>query len=359
MNDTRVGLNSKLKLKKVFLFVLLSLVLFGATFEILLRLLFPLSPDSKAVDLSHVPGPWENTTIELPKRNGSSSLRVHYLSAGSVKAPVVILLHGFPDTSYGWRYVIPLLSKQYRVLAPDLRGYAGTEKPEEGYDLYSLSEDLFAFIKETNKKEGRNSEAPVHVIGHDWGASITWMAITERPGLFRTATVLDIPHPNAFAEQMAVSSKQREYRHFVYRLIAPRSARLLAGFDPETRARIFYRNELQNNAALHDSDIPIYHTAFNTPEEMFGPLEYYRELAFHGDSILEYFKTAGSVKVKTLVLWGAKDNYMMSEMAAMSCKAVQSRCEFEIFPNSGHWLQWEEPVKVLNRWKKFVDQSSE
>ncbi|WP_082760923.1 alpha/beta fold hydrolase [Leptospira alstonii] len=344
------------KLKKIFLFVLLSIVMFAGTFEIVLYFFLPLSPDPIGVDLSHIPGPWENSMIELPKRNGSSALRVHFLSAGPLTAPVVVLLHGFPDTSYGWRSMIPLLSKQYRVLVPDLRGYAGTDKPEDGYDLRSLSEDLFTFVEETNKKEGRNSDSPIHVVGHDWGASIVWFAITEKPKFFRTATVLDIPHPNAFEEQTSVSSKQREYRHFVYRLIAPRSARLLAGLGQETRARIFYLNELQNNHVLHDSDKPIYHAAFNTPEEMFGPLEYYRELAFHGDSVLEYFKNAGPVKVETLVLWGAKDNYMMSEMAALSCKSVEARCEFEIYPNSGHWLPWEEPVKVFNRWKKFIDQ---
>ncbi|WP_016754791.1 alpha/beta fold hydrolase [Leptospira santarosai] len=355
MDTERTNDKSGSKLKKIFLLILVSVVVLAGTFEILLRILLPLSPDPEGVDLFHIPGPWENSVIELPNRNGSSGFRVHYLSAGSLTSPVVVLLHGFPDTSYGWRYVIPLLSKRYRVLIPDLRGYAGTDKPENGYDLRSLSEDLFAFVENTNKKENRKPDSPVHVVGHDWGASIVWFAIAEKPQRFRTATVLDIPHPNAFVEQMAFDSKQREYRYFVYQLIAPRSARLLAGLSRELRARIFYRNELQKDAALRDSDIPIYHAAFNTPEEMRGPLEYYRELAFHGDSILKHFKTIGPIQVDTLVLWGAKDNYMTSEMAALSCKFVKARCEFEIYPNSGHWLQWEEPVEVFNRWQKFIE----
>ncbi|WP_061217899.1 alpha/beta fold hydrolase [Leptospira weilii] len=355
MNMKHTNSKSGSKLKKIFFLIFLSVLVFIGIFEIVLRILLPLSPDPEGVDLFHIPGPWKNSVIELPKRNGSSAFRVHYLSAGSLTSPVVVLLHGFPDTSYGWRYVIPLLSKQYRVLVPDLRGYAGTDKPEGGYDLRSLSEDLFAFIEETNKEENRNPDNSVHIIGHDWGASIAWFAITEKPQRFGSATVLDIPHPSAFEEQIALDSKQREYRYFVYQLIAPRSARLLAGLSQELRARIFYLNELQKDSALRDSDIPVYQAAFNTPEEMFGPLEYYRELALHGDSILKHFKTVGPVQVDTLVLWGAKDNYMMSEMAALSCKFVKARCEFEIYPNSGHWLQWEEPVEVFNRWKKFIE----
>jgi pimeloyl-ACP methyl ester carboxylesterase len=87
---------------------------------------------------------------------------------------------------------------------------------------------------------------------------------------------------------------------------------------------------------------------------MRGPLEYYRELAFHGDRITHYFSEAGPVTVPTLVLWGGLDSKMMPEMAAMSCAHVSAHCEHEVFEASGHYLQWELPDEVVVRWRRFV-----
>jgi hypothetical protein len=70
----------------------------------------------------------------------ANGIRQHYRYAGS--GPPVILLHGFPETGYAWRFQIPELARRYRVIAPDLRGYGDTDKPSTGYDKRTMANDI-------------------------------------------------------------------------------------------------------------------------------------------------------------------------------------------------------------------------
>ena len=78
----------------------------------------------------------------------ANGIRQHYLEAGD--GPPVVLLHGFPETSYAWRYQIPDLAKKYRVIAPDLRGYGETDKPSSGYDKRTMATDLRELMRALN-----------------------------------------------------------------------------------------------------------------------------------------------------------------------------------------------------------------
>ncbi len=74
----------------------------------------------------------------------ANGIRQHFLEAG--KGAPVVLLHGFPETSFAWRFQIPELAKHYRVIAPDLRGYGETDKPSSGYDKRNMAKDLRALM---------------------------------------------------------------------------------------------------------------------------------------------------------------------------------------------------------------------
>ncbi len=120
--------------------------------------------------LGNIPGRWENAFIEVEGAGGK--LRMHYVAAGRKDAPRLILLHGFPDFAYTWRELVPMLSGDYRVLAPDLRGYAATGKPKKGYDLDSAAADVLAFADATAAADGAPDGVATHLLGHDWGSLI-------------------------------------------------------------------------------------------------------------------------------------------------------------------------------------------
>ena len=106
----------------------------------------------------------------------ANGIRQHYLEAGS--GPTVVLLHGFPETSFAWRYQIPALSAKYHVIAPDLRGYGETDKPAAGYDKRTMALDLLELLKSKNIEK-------IALVGHD--------RHVPRPGLAQTGVARATP----------------------------------------------------------------------------------------------------------------------------------------------------------------------
>src|SRR5262249_24563480 len=103
----------------------------------------------------------------------TNNLRMHYVTQGT--GPLVVLLHGFPEFWYSWRFQIPALAEQgYRVVAPDLRGYNQTEKPDSGYDIPTLLRDIAGLI------EGLGEESAI-IVGHDWGGVLAWHFAIDYP----------------------------------------------------------------------------------------------------------------------------------------------------------------------------------
>lgn len=288
-------------------------------------------------------GVWQVHEIELPDR-----FTTHYLEAGPRDAPTVILLHGFPDAAYGWRYVIPKLASDYHVLAPTLRGYTGAELPSDGYDLPTLADDLRSFMAATGSER-------VHLLAHDWGAAIGWEAVTSTPDAFLSFTALDVPHPRAAATMFERSKTQRRYRKFVRKMVMPGAASYIAGLDAETRMKVFYLDRLQDDSPLRPQDAAYYNAAYDDRADVWGPIRYYKTLVRERKTIADRYASAGPVTVPTLVLWGKEDRNWLPALAKMSCEYVSARCEHEVFANAGHYLQWEKPEDVAAAWRAFVE----
>src|SRR5688572_3419401 len=98
----------------------------------------------------------------------ANGINLHVVAAGPEDAQPIVFLHGFPEGWMSWRKVMDRLSDRYRVVAPDLRGYGGTDKPEDGYDMHTLSDDIREMIEMMSLKN-------VVLVGHDWGGAVSWM----------------------------------------------------------------------------------------------------------------------------------------------------------------------------------------
>jgi alpha-beta hydrolase superfamily lysophospholipase len=102
----------------------------------------------------------------------ANGIRQHYLEAGN--GPPVVLLHGFPETSYAWRHQIPVLARHYQVIAPDLRGYGETEKAASGYDKRNMANDLPELMKALEIRK-------IALVGHDRGARVATRFAKDHP----------------------------------------------------------------------------------------------------------------------------------------------------------------------------------
>ena len=119
----------------------------------------------------------------------ASGLRFHVAESGPTNGPLVLLLHGFPEFWWSWRHQLEALGAQgLHVVAPDLRGYGGTDKPPRGYDGFTLSADIAGLIRALGAKDA-------HVVGHDWGGALAWSTATLHPKAVNRLTVVSIPHP--------------------------------------------------------------------------------------------------------------------------------------------------------------------
>lgn len=120
----------------------------------------------------------------IKKING---INMHYVEAG--KGPLVVLVHGWPESWYSWRYQIPALVKAgFRVVVPDMRGYGQTEVPKDknSYSLMRIVGDLVGLVH-------ANNEEQAYLVGHDFGASATWLAAQLRPDMFPAIAALSVP----------------------------------------------------------------------------------------------------------------------------------------------------------------------
>lgn len=307
--------------------------------------------DSEALDLTKTPGGWEHQHVSIPTATGP--LRIHYLAAGRKDAPRVILLHGFPDFSYTWREIIPLLAQDHRVLAPDLRGYAATDKPATGYDLDTLAADIVGFADATASLDGAAKDTPTHLIGHDWGAAVGWWTVIRAPSRLTSFTAIDVPHPVAFADFIEISDEQRRKSRYMKKLTSPLAPRVFAGMSDAKRKGV-YRDQLTRKDAFGDAELAWYRAAFDSTEETRPPLSYYEAKLSNARADEAAARKAPKLAIPVLVLWGEKDEYLMSEMAAKSCEHVESgKCQVQIFEGASHWPHWDDPTGLVERWRTF------
>jgi pimeloyl-ACP methyl ester carboxylesterase len=287
-------------------------------------------------------GPWEHRQIQ------AGELSMHVLVAGDAHAPPVLLLHGFPDSSHGWRGVLPALAQDHRVFAPDLRGYGGTQAPREGYDIERLAQDIIALLDALELPQ-------VDLIGHDWGAAITWQLAAAYPDRFKTITALSVPHPTALYEAFQAVPAQRDYKKFANLMKNPLAPRFLAGISEQDRGEKVYFPELVDDSAMSSVDQAHYHALFDEVSETRPPLRYYKTNFGSWRQVWQEAQVFPEVTVPTLVLWGEQDTYMLASEAWRSCEYVTARCEVALNPDAGHWLQWEQADWVVQTWRAFVE----
>jgi len=133
-----------------------------------------------------------------------NGVKTHYVSLG--QGPLVVLIHGIPEFWYSWRRQIqPLAAAGFRVIAVDQRGFNRSHKPtgQEAYATRHVVEDVAAVVR----WEGYGQ---AHIVGHDSGALVAWLFATLHPEMTAKLTILSVPHPNAFAQELSANPAQHE-----------------------------------------------------------------------------------------------------------------------------------------------------
>lgn len=246
--------------------------------------------------------------------------------AGDQRAPLVLLLHGFPQTRYTWRHQLPALAAAgFRALAPDQRGYSPGARPSgvEHYGVDALLADALALAD-------TQAAARFHLVGHDWGGQLAWLLAARHPERVRTLTVLSRPHPAAFARALESDPKQSERSKHHRAFQDPKTAELLIA-DGAKRLRRMLRDH-----GVPEADAAAYAAPLATHDAIDAALNWYRA-AFRGSSGLAIGDTP-AVRVPTLFVWGDADLTVGRIAAETTREYVTGSYRFVVVPGAGHFI---------------------
>jgi pimeloyl-ACP methyl ester carboxylesterase len=271
----------------------------------------------------------------------ADGLRVHVAEAGDRDAPPVLLLHGWPQHWYMWRGVIERLASQFRLIAPDLRGFGWTEAPGYGYDAETFAADQIALLDALEIES-------VRLIGHDWGGWTSFLLGLQHPDRIERMVVCNAPHPWPRREPGLLLEIWRSWYAAAVAtpLLGPR---LLQQTD--FVAGIFRRGN--SGTPFSDADLQNYLGRFRDPQRARAASGLYRYyLRAFGEGLRGRFDSA-RLEVPTLMLFGADDLYVTPK-ALPGYEAHADDMQLEMVPDSGHFLVDEKPELVARRALAFL-----
>jgi pimeloyl-ACP methyl ester carboxylesterase len=284
-------------------------------------------------------------SIQLPWKHyyiNTNGIRLHYVTQGS--GPLMLLLHGFPEFWYSWRYQLPEFAKDYQVVALDLRGYNDSDKPTE-QSAYTMPE----FIKDVKGViEGLGFNQCV-LVGHDWGGAIAWHFAYTYPEMIEKLIVMNIPHPAKLAEGLRSPSQLMKswYMFFFQMPILPEI--LLQLNDYQAIAATF-QNTAIDKTSFTKADLEIYKDAAAKRGALTGAVNYYRNIL---PSIIQPQRKWGVLDIPTLMIWGENDSALGKELT-YGTEAYVRDLQIRFISYCSHWVQQEKPQLVNQYMREFL-----
>lgn len=315
----------------------------------------------------------------------ANGITIHTVSSGS--GPLVLFCHGFPESWYSWRHQLPVVAAAgFRAVALDMRGYGGTSKPADvgAYSLSHLVGDTVGAVAALGYEDAV-------IVGHDWGAAVTWYAALMRPDVFRAAAVLSVPFmpptgalpegltvndvmaANAagrnyyrlyfqepgFAEAELEADVERGVRGFLYTI----SGDIIAdgvhttGWDGHFPAGERLIDQLvmptRLPSWLSEEDVAFY-VAELRASGLRGGINWYRNINALPAVLAPFF--GARIHQPVLYMAGEYDLIAGNTPEALAALAgnVPGLRRLEVLPGAGHWLQQERPTEVNDALVAFL-----
>ncbi len=257
----------------------------------------------------------------------SGGIKIHYVSLGRPRDPLLVLIHGFPDFWYSWREQMPALAKWFHVVAIDQRGYNLSGQPEgvSNYTIDKLVGDLVAVVEHFG-------HGKAVIVGHDWGGLVAWTFAMTHPELTDRLIVLNLPHPRGIMRELATNPNQQRNSQYARDFQRPDAAKrmsvdFLSMWIKDPAARKIYRAALKRSS-------------------MEGMLNYYKanyprnaaEAAMRSDPS-KAKEAVPAVKCPVLLIHGLKDQALLPGALNDTWNWVESDLTLVTIPSAGHFVQ--------------------
>lgn len=302
------------------------------------------------------------------KTTNANNIHMRYAEAGS--GPLVLFCHGWPESWYSWRHQLQAVSAAgFRAVAPDMRGYGGTQAPEpiDQYTLYHLVGDMAELVKALG-------ETRAVIVGHDWGAPVAWHAALWRPDLFTAVSAMSVPYsPPGYVDILTVLEKHGINDFYLQYFQKPgvpeaelqqdirgalRRLYFTAGGEMEQKDKGFARltgGTLLSNtvdpeklpAWLSDADLDYYAGEFSRAGFR-GGLNWYRNLRRNWE--LGGPWRGQPIRQPSQFIAGSRDGVLRFPAAKSQLDAYATTLPglrgSHILEGAGHWVQQERPAEV-------------
>lgn len=276
---------------------------------------------------------------------------LHYASDGAGK--LILFVHGFPEFWYAWRRLLRDFGRDHHAVAPDMRGYNLSSKPQgvDRYHVKHLIADLHALARHLGHER-------FTLVGHDWGGAVAWALAIAHPEILERLIIINAPHPAVFARELAENRAQQEASQYMRFFQAPDAEEKLSanGFAMLEK---FAFGLASGRRFLSEDDLAAYRTAWAQPGALAAALNYYRAsplvppLPGATAELPKLDPKRFVVRVPVLVIWGERDKALLPGNLDGLEEFVPDLTVRRI-PDASHWVVHEQPDTVSSHIRQFL-----
>jgi pimeloyl-ACP methyl ester carboxylesterase/heme-degrading monooxygenase HmoA len=271
-----------------------------------------------------------------------NGVNIHYVMGGQGEA--LLLVHGHPETWYAWRKIMPALAQHYTLIAPDLRGYGDSSKPETGYEKHIVAEDLYQLLQSLNVQR-------YYLVAYDMGAPVAYALAAAHPEQVIRFVSMESGGPPGFGlEQLFDVAKGGEW-HFGF-FMSPFAEMLTAGREREFLTEFAFRGKfVYQKDAISDEDIAEYVRCNGTPSGMRAGFGYYRAFPTDAQYNRETFKE--KLKMPVLALGGDRS---FGNLQLQGMQTVAENVRGAVIQDCGHFIPEEQPEMLIQHILSFFQE---
>lgn len=256
--------------------------------------------------------------------------------------------HGFPETSYAWRAVIPHLTKNgFRVIAPDYRGAGESSKPSNGFTKASMAADLIMLL------DGKGIDEKVHVVGHDLGGIVAFTLASRWPDRVASLCISEclLPGTETFVEERR--DHPVKYFHHIFHCIENLPEALISGRE-KVYVEYFINKLTYRLGAFSPETVQRYANAYAQPGAFRCALDLYKSFDKDSEDLTEWLREHGKTSVPTLILSGEHSSYAHFAPKMMQEVVVARALQWETVEEAAHFLPEENPSRFAELLLSFM-----
>ncbi|MCC3305942.1 alpha/beta fold hydrolase [Sneathiella sp. HT1-7] len=287
------------------------------------------------------------------KRVKIGDINLHYAECGSGNEELILMLHGFPEFWYCWKDQLPALGERYHAVAPDMRGYNLSDKPEgvKAYRIHHLIGDMVGLADHLGQEK-------FYLVAHDWGVAVAYAIAIAYPERIKGLIVMNGPHPYIFAELLNNNDEQIKHSQYMAYFQTPGVEEEMLKDNGKWLMDWTFKHLIESGQ-MSSEDEMAYRTAWAQPGAMTAMLNYYRASPLVPATSATKGRGSGmdpekfKVHVPTLILWGDADHALIKSNITGIEKFIDD-VTVKMLPGVTHWVTHEAPETVTEEILSFI-----